>query len=271
MNKHIFFILLIILAVSTYAQDIDQKNVPAVVLNAFQLKFANAEDVDWKLKKGNYHVEFELLHKDHDVWLDNTGKILKHKQELWASEIPGAVIETVRSNIMFFDLDEAERTEEGGQVVYYVNFEIDDKDCDFWLDGKGKLLKFKQELRGRDLPGSILKSVQDQFPSFDLDDAEKTEEIGKVIYYLDGEVDDKDHSFWYDGNGNMLKHHQDLRKSEIPLPVKTAISRLYKEYEIRDADKIEEGAEIIYDLELKKAKQRINVKFSPEGEVLEVS
>ena len=88
---------------------------------------------------------------------------------------------------------------------------------------------------------------------------------------MDGEVNDKDHSFWFDDKGKLLKHHQDLRNSEIPLPVMTAISSLYAGYEIRDADKIEEGGKIIFDMELRKSKERINVKFNPKGEVLETS
>jgi len=141
MNKRSLLILLVIIAVSSYGQDIDQKNVPAVVVNAFQLKFASAEHTKWEIEKGEYHVEFELNHKDHDLWLDNAGNIMKHKQELWASEIPGSVIETVRNRCMFFDLNDVERTEEGNKVVYYITYEIDHKDCDIWLDGKGKLLK----------------------------------------------------------------------------------------------------------------------------------
>lgn len=271
MKKIIFLILVTGVALTASAQDIDQKNVPAVVLNAFQLKFANADHLDWKLKDGKYHVEFELNHKDHDLWMDNRGEILKHKQELWASEIPGSVIETVRNKCKFFDLDDAERTEEGNNIYYFINFEVDDQDCDIWLDGKGKLLKLKQELRKRDVPVPILTSIKDQFASFDLDDAERTEEGREIIYHLDGEVNDKDHDFWYDEKAKLLKHHQDLRKSEIPAAVMTAVSSQYAGYEIRDADKIEEGGKIIFDLELKKSKNRVNVKFDPEGRVLEVS
>ncbi len=61
-----------------------------------------------------------------------------------------------------------------------------------------------------------------------------------------------------------------MRKSEIPAKVMTAISSLYSGYEIRDADKIEEGGKIYFDLELKKSKEKVNVKFNPEGKVLEV-
>jgi len=142
------------------------------------------------------------------------GNILKHQQELWVSEIPAAVIETVRSKC---DLDDAERTEEGGKAVYYIDVEVNGKECEFWMDHKGNLLRFKKELRKSEIPASILSSLRNQYASFDLDDAEMTEEGGKVTIYVDGEVNDKDHTFWYDDKGKLLKHHQDLRNSEIPV------------------------------------------------------
>ncbi len=51
-------VLLVFLLVTAniFAQDISQNNVPAVVLNAFQLKYGNASDVEWRLEKGNYRV-----------------------------------------------------------------------------------------------------------------------------------------------------------------------------------------------------------------------
>jgi uncharacterized membrane protein YkoI len=271
MKKMVFFSLLTFLAVYTYAQDIDQKNVPAVIVNAFQLEYANADDVDWELREGNYRVEFELNKKDHRVLLDNKGNILKHRQELWESEIPLALIETVRSKCKYFDLDNAVVNEEGGKAVYYISFEVNNRDCKFWMDERGRLLLYRQELKESDIPASIQASIRDQYASFDFDDGELSEEAGKVTYYMDGEVDDKDHSFWFDGKGKLLKHSQDLRDKDIPLPVITAISSLYPGYEIRDADKIEEGGKIIYDMELRKSKERINVKFDPAGKVLEIS
>ncbi|MFC2115965.1 PepSY-like domain-containing protein [Bacteroidota bacterium] len=270
MRRTIFLTLLAVIAICTYAQDIEQKNVPAVLVNAFQLKFANTEDVDWELKEGVYLVDFELNDKDNTVWMDDKGNILKHKQELWESEVPGYVIATIRSKCEFFDLNDAERTEEGDKVVYYINFERGSKDCDFWLDGKGNLIKFKQELKKSEIPETILTSIRNQYGSFDIDDAEKTEAGGKVIIKLDGEINDKDHSFWFDAKVSMLKHTQDLRNSEIPVPVMKSISSLYTGYEIRDADKIEEGGKTTYDLELRKSKEKIHVIFDQKGEVLEV-
>ncbi len=268
MKRIIVLTLLSAMAVCTYAQDIHQKNVPAVILNAFQLKFANAEDIDWELNKGIFEVEFEFNGKDNKIWMDDRGKIIKHEQNLWQSEVPVAIIEAVRGKCKYFDLDDAERTEEGGRVTYYVDFEVDNKDCHFWIDEKGEILKFKRELKDNQIPASILASIKGQYASFDIDDAELLEEAGKTIYFLDVEIDDKEHNFWYDGSGKMLKHKEDLRNSAIPAAVMTAISSMFPGYDIRDANKITEDGNTIFEILLRKSKDNVRVIFNPLGELV---
>lgn len=252
------------------AQDINQRNVPAVVLNAFQLKFPNASDVDWELENGNYHIDFELNNKDNEAVLDYRGKLLKHKQDLYISEIPKNVLETIKSKVQFFDIKDADLLTENGETVYKINFEIDDKDHDFWISENGKLLKYIWELRDNEVPETILSTIKNNYGSLDIDDANYIENKGKVTYYLKGEINDKDHKFIYDKNGRLLKHDQDLRNSEIPAPVMNTVREGYKDYEIRDADLTEENGKTTYDIELKKSKDRIHVILNTDGKILKV-
>ena len=104
MEKIITSILCLFLVGYIHAQDIDQRNVPAVVLNAFQLQFPNASDVDWNIRNGNYYVEFEINNKDNDVLLDYRGALIKHKKDLFVSEIPGNVMKTIKTKVSFFDI-----------------------------------------------------------------------------------------------------------------------------------------------------------------------
>ncbi|MCA1759654.1 MAG: hypothetical protein LC658_07775, partial [Bacteroidales bacterium] len=99
--------LLVILLFSgnILAQKISQNNVPAVILNSFQVKFPTADDVEWRLDKGNYRVDFEVNNKDHEVQLDERGRFVKHKQDLYVSEIPKDVLETITKKVPFFDVD----------------------------------------------------------------------------------------------------------------------------------------------------------------------
>lgn len=68
----------------------------------------------------------------------------------------------------------------------------------------------------------------------------------------------------------MLKHQQDLRKSEIPVTVMNAVITAYNGFEIRDAALTEEGGKLIYNLELNKSKTKVSVAINPEGKFIEV-
>lgn len=94
MKRFIGLFVLTLFPLFTYAQDIQQKNVPAVVLNAFQLKFSNANDIKWKLEAGNYHVSFEVNNKDNELVINDKGNILNQEQDLNVSEIPQVVLDS---------------------------------------------------------------------------------------------------------------------------------------------------------------------------------
>lgn len=270
MKQIIALLILSFFAGNTFAQDIQQKNVPAVVLNAFQLKFPNATDIDWRLEKGNYRIRFEVNNKDNELYLDDRGNALKHHQDLYGSEVPESVLKTIKSKVALFDLDDADCITEGKNIVYEINFEISGKDNDFWINEKGKLLKYKKELKDKEIPVEIQTLIKTKYGVLDIDRAEYNEENGKNIYFINGEIDDKDHEFTFEGNSNLILHKQDLRDSEIPAPILNALKSNYNEYEIRDADLREENGKTTYIIRLRKSRENIYVIFNSQGKVMEV-
>lgn len=270
MKQIIGLLLFTFLTVNIFAQEISQRNVPAVVLNAFQLKFPNATDVDWRLEKGNYRIKFEVNNKDNELILDDRGNVIRHHQDLYGSEVPESVLNTIKSRVALFDLNDADRITEGNNIVYEINFEISDKDHDFWINEKGEILKYRKELKDMEVPLEILASIESKYGKLDIDRAEYNEENGKIVYYLKGEIEDKDHEFTFEGTTNLRLHKQDLRESEIPVPVLNTKKSKYQEYEIRDADLREENGKITYTLRLRKSRQNIYVTFDSQGNELQV-
>ncbi len=269
--KRILGIFVIILFTgSLFAQNINQSNVPAVVLNAFQLNYPGAKDAKWKLEKGNYRVDYQVNSKAHKLTMDNKGQMVKHSQDLYASEIPKVVLETIRSKEAYFDLHDADRYEEEYKIVYEINFKKDGKEHYFWINEKGELLKYRKELKDSEIPLLLLNHIITHYGSFDIDRAKYVEEFGKIIYMIRGEINDYDHLFVMDPEATVIKRTQDLRKSEIPAPVLNAVTAAYKDYDIRDADLTEEGGKTIYILRLRKSKENIYVTFKPNGKILEV-
>lgn len=267
MKRIVGLIILAFIVGNIFAQKIDQKNVPAVILNSFQVKFPTADDVDWRLDKGSYRVNFEVNDKDHEVRLDNRGRFVKHQQDLYVSEIPKVVLETIRKKVPFFDVDDADKFTENGKITYEIEFEIDNKDHEFWIDEKGKLLKYEKELKRREIPEPIWSHIK-TYGKLDVEHTEYTEENGRGVYWVDGDINDKEHDFYFTEKGKLISRTQELRKNEIPAGILNAVKTKYNDYEIRNALLKEDNSSTSYDIQLRKSKERITLTFNPKGKLI---
>ena len=120
------------------AQDIPQSQVPSVVLNAFQGTFTNAADVEWETKGDLFKAEFELNKRGHDVWIDKTGKITKHKEDFPKKDLPQAIQQQIASEFKAYKLDDADKIDMDGKIFYQVELDgtTDDRKVLFSEDGK---------------------------------------------------------------------------------------------------------------------------------------
>lgn len=134
------FVVLLLVAGQTLvnAQDIPQSEVPSVVLNAFQQKFSGAEDIEWENKGGLYKAEFEVGSRDHEVSIDKTGKIIRHKEDFPKKQLPQAIQQQLATEFKAYKLDDADRIEIDGKIFYEVDLDgaSGDREVLFTEDGK---------------------------------------------------------------------------------------------------------------------------------------
>ncbi|WP_346857808.1 PepSY-like domain-containing protein [uncultured Draconibacterium sp.] len=270
MKQNIVLLLILFLAANTFAQSISKNDIPAVVINSFQLKYPNADDVKWKKKNSNYLVDFKVNSKLNNLILDFKGNVLKHSQDLYVSEVPEAVQEAIRNKLAYFDMHDADRYEEGGKITYEIRFKKDGKNNYFWTDEKGTLLKYRRELNNDEIPLAIVNLITNKYGEFDIDRSKYVEENGKNIYIIRGTIHDRDHVFNVDDKVKLISHYKDLQNDEIPDPVLKAIAEFYKGFSIRDADLVEDGNRTFYILNLRKANEQFYVRFNENGKILEV-
>ncbi len=267
LKNTIYILVFFLFGAHAVAQSISQKNVPAVVLNSFQLKFPNAEDIQWKLKDGDYEVRCKVNDKLNEVIINYKGHILKHHQDLYVSEIPGVVLETIRSKEPFFDVGDADKIEENGKTVYEIDFKIDGKRRFFWIDGEGHLIKFRKELNDDEIPSSIMKFIKDKFgPLDDIERAKYVIENGKKYYIVAGDAA----VFLFDDKVNLLEYHKDLPESKVPSPIMKTIHKTYKGYYVRDADMTDKRGVVTYTLRMRKSGKDVFVTLNPKGRILYV-
>lgn len=133
------------ISLSSNAQDVAQNQVPSVVLNALQTKFPNATEVEWELKGDQYKADFEVGKRDHDVWIDKTGNIKKHKEDFPKSELPQAIGQVLEKDFKTYKLDDVDKFDEAGKISYEVKLESASGDLKVMFSPEGKVLEKKAD------------------------------------------------------------------------------------------------------------------------------
>lgn len=137
MKKIILAILISAPLTTLVAQDIPETQVPSVVLNAFKVKFSDVDKLEWERKGELYKAEFEIDRQDHDIWIDKSGTITKHKTDIPYDQLPRAIQEKISTEFKTYKVDDTDKVETGNKVVYIVELEskTGDRDVVFTPDG----------------------------------------------------------------------------------------------------------------------------------------
>jgi hypothetical protein len=126
------------LIINVGAQAVPQSQVPPAVVSAFQGKFASVTEVKWEKKGDVYKAGFKVDKRGHDVWIDKTGKITKHKEDFPKKDLPAAIQQQITSEFKAYKLDDADKIEVDGKIFYQIKLDgaTDDRKVLFSADGK---------------------------------------------------------------------------------------------------------------------------------------
>lgn len=125
-----------------FAQNIPQSQVPSLVLNNFKQSFPRAYDVEWEIKNNEYRVEFETKgSKDHEVWYDNSGRLLKHKEDIAKRKIPAAILSVIKNDFNGYRIEDAKKITTGSTIQYSMELKTLKQEWKVFFDEKGAILK----------------------------------------------------------------------------------------------------------------------------------
>lgn len=121
---------------------VKEKDVPESVKSAFTSQFPGASDVDWKMKNGNYKVDFDMNGADHMAEMTQSGELVSKGMEIKKDELPAPVADAVKTGYAGNMIDEAWKVEKGGDTYYMVKLD-GNPDRKLMYDAQGKLVKEK--------------------------------------------------------------------------------------------------------------------------------
>lgn len=123
-------------------------------------------------------------------------------QDLAQNQVPAPILNQFKSE--FPNANRVEWEMKGN--LYKVEFDSPKaKEFEAWYDAQGNRKKLKEELRSRDLPAAIKKSINTSHQGFRVDDAEKITENGTVKYKVEIEKAAQEVVLFFNEKGEPVK------------------------------------------------------------------
>lgn len=123
-----------------------------------------------------------------------------------------------------------------------------------------------QDIPQSQVPSVIVNKFNKQFPK--ATDVEW--EMDGSLYNVEFEIGwNIDHEVWYNAEGKVVRHKEDITKRELPKAVIDRIKTDFKGYSIDDLERISDNGKVVYKMELDALTlQDFDVVIDPEGQVL---
>ena len=115
------------------------------------------------------------------------------------------------------------------------------------------------------VPPVVLKAFQEKFGSA----TEVKWEAKTELYKAEFKENKRGHDVWIDKTGKITKTKEDFPKKDLPAAIQQKITSEFKAYKLDDADKIEMGGKVFYQVELDGTPDDRKVLFSADGKVQE--
>jgi hypothetical protein len=138
MKKMALMMVAVMITSLTFAQKLQEKDVPASVKTAFQKNFPQAKVEKWEKEGVNFEAEFELNKSEQSVLFDAQGGIIETEIEIEISELPNEIVDYVKTNYKGQSVKEAAKINDTKGTLTY---EAEIKGMDLLFDSNGKFIK----------------------------------------------------------------------------------------------------------------------------------
>ncbi len=138
MKKSAVTMIVMFFATLSFAQKVQERNVPANVKSTFQKMYPTAKEVKWDKEGDSYEASFDLTKTDNSVLIDAQGNIIETEVEIELSVLPKGILDYVKTQYPGKQIKEgAKITDAKGTVTY----EVEIKGIDLIFDSNGKFIK----------------------------------------------------------------------------------------------------------------------------------
>ena len=145
MKKLKIFMLFLCATSFAMAQDLNPRELPKAVLDAFMQENSNATDIEWKRDMDNYKVEFDVGRMETEIWYTPSGKVIKRESDIHETDLPQSIRDIIKSKYAGYYVDDVEMTWMDNAVTYEVELEKGKEEWKVIFDSKGKILSERRD------------------------------------------------------------------------------------------------------------------------------
>ncbi len=139
------FMLSLFVTTTAMAQDLNPKDVPQLVKDAFTKENAQATNIEWERDMDNYKVEFDIGRMEHEIWYTPSGMVIKKEQDITEADLPQAIKDVIKSKYAGYRVDDVEMTWMDNAITYEVELEKGKEEWEVTFDVQGKILHERRD------------------------------------------------------------------------------------------------------------------------------
>ena len=128
----------------------------------------------------------------------------------------------------------------------------------------------KRKISRKQVPVPIQEAFQKIFAGASIKQAEVEEKDGKLIYHLTGKHNGNEVELVYALEITLIEQQEDIPLSDLPAAVAAAIKAAHPTAIITETEKITRNGILLgYEVELEEGKQKLELRLTPDGKILE--
>jgi hypothetical protein len=142
MKKAILVLAIVSIGSFTYAQKVNDSELPAAVKSKFSSLYPSTKAEKWEKEEGNFKAEFDENKTETSVIIDPNGNLIETHKKIEVSALPKSANDYVSKNYEGKKITEAVKvTDVAGKVTY----EAEVKETNLIFDSNGAFIKAEKE------------------------------------------------------------------------------------------------------------------------------
>ena len=125
------------------------------------------------------------------------------------------------------------------------------------------LASCSDRIRQSKVPSVVQNTLMQQFTAANSIDWEKE----KQNYEAEFIKDSVEYKAIINPAGTLVKYKQDISSAELPAAVMQTLQTQYKDYVIDELEKIGEGDQVYYQVEMEKGAEEVHLVIAPDGAI----